>query len=106
MSANRKILVLGDMLELGEFSKALHQRIGLIKEIKQFNYIFTLGDMSQYITSSLRDYFSKENIVITFQMDELKSKLFNIIEKGDFIYLKASRAMELNKIVEELQNDS
>lgn len=106
MKANRKILVLGDMLELGEFSMKLHQRIGLIEEIKQFDYIFTLGNMSQYIVTSLENYFNKENIVITFQIDELKSKLFNIIEKGDLIYLKASRAMELNKIVEELQNHS
>lgn len=106
MKANRKVLVLGDMLELGEFSKELHQRIGMIEEIKQFDYIFTFGNMSQYIASSLVNYFNKKNIIITFQMEELKSKLFSIIEIGDLIYLKASKGMELNKIVEALQNKS
>ena len=45
----RKIAVLGDILELGEFSEDIHRKIGKYLAGKPIDYLVTVGSMSCYI---------------------------------------------------------
>ena len=46
INAKNKIAVLGDMLELGEFSKELHERVGEEVQKNKIDILITVGDLS------------------------------------------------------------
>lgn len=92
-SAPDKILILGDMKELGEESQAEHQNI--INLIEKFQ-------LSTYVVG---DFFSKvesKNIIQSFeQTEELKSHLQSNPIENKLILLKGSRSIKL-EILEEI----
>ena len=49
MTASRKIAVLGDVLELGDFSKDIHQKIGYEVEKNKIDILITVGQEAKYI---------------------------------------------------------
>ncbi|MCH5321708.1 MAG: UDP-N-acetylmuramoyl-tripeptide--D-alanyl-D-alanine ligase, partial [Eubacterium sp.] len=52
---NKKIAVLSDMLELGDYSKTAHKEVGKIVSDAGIDYLLTVGEMSNYITQSALD---------------------------------------------------
>ncbi len=100
---NRKIAVLGDMLELGKYSKELHEKVGEEVEKNKIDLLVAVGELSKYISEKARKLgMNNENIIECKDSEEAGKKLKEIIQKGDTILLKASNAMKFNKIVEEL----
>lgn len=89
----RKIAVLGDMLELGRYSKKYHKL--LAKELLQndIDILITVGNYSKYISNNFKKSFHYENI-----FDAIK-KINEIKRKGDVILVKASHKMNFNEIV-------
>jgi UDP-N-acetylmuramoyl-tripeptide--D-alanyl-D-alanine ligase len=94
----RKILVMGDMLELGNFSKSFHTAIA--KEIiaNKIDILFTVGDYASYTL----DEACKEGVEVykCNSNDEIVAKLKKIINKDDIILVKGSRRMKLEEVVE------
>ncbi len=94
----RKILVIGDMLELGKKSDELHQ--ALFKKILQYKIdgIFTYGDACQKAAKKvLVNGFSN-----TYSFDSheaLANKLKQFLKPGDVILLKGSRGMQMEKVL-------
>lgn len=94
-----KHIVLSDMLEMGDASEKEHKEIGnLIREMK-FENLYTYGKAS-YSTflsaGKLKNnfYFENKHDIISF----LKS----VVKKGDLVYVKGSRGMEMETIVNQL----
>ncbi len=101
-NCKRKIAVLGDMLELGEYSEELHRQVGEIFKEVDFDILLTQGENSKYICENARKYM-KDKKVINFEIQEdLIKYLLNEIKEGDLIYLKASKKMNFDNIVKEL----
>lgn len=101
MDAKRKIVVLGDMFELGDYSDNLHLEVGkLLKEI-DIDILLTLGEKSKIISREAKKYI---NNVKEFDIrEELVNEICNTIRKDDLIYFKASNAMKFNKIIEDVR---
>ena len=94
----RKIVVLGDMLELGDFSKQLHENVG--KEVTEsIDILITVGMESKYIAQMAK---AKEIFVFN-NNEEAINKLKQIISKDDAILFKASNGMKFSEIVEALK---
>ncbi len=90
----KKVLVLGDMLELGEYSKSEHQKIiDLVEKINPYDAIFVGKQFFQAGHNRLGNYF--ENI--------MEAKKYFSIQKYDNtnILLKGSRGIAVEKILEE-----
>lgn len=91
---NRKIIVLGDMLELGDYSRDLHENVGLLISNSNINVLLTVGDNALYINNNTIEngfngtckHFSSNNDCFKY----IKS----IIEKDDVILFKASKKMD------------
>lgn len=96
----RKIAVLGDMLELGKFSKQLHEKVGeeLIKN--KIDIIITVGKEAENIVK-----ITQKNNIKTVQCktnDEAIEKMRTIIKQGDCILVKASNSMHFDEIVKAI----
>lgn len=104
----RKIAVLADMLELGEYSKQAHMSVGEMVAQNKIDYLFAYGEMAEFIVDTAKDMGMK-NAYHFDNKAELCEKLIPLIEKGDTIVFKASRGMKLedviNKVYEVKKND-
>lgn len=82
-----KIIILGDMLELGKFSKKYHKKINsYLKKIKNKD-VLLLGEYTKYIKG-----------VHFKSIEDINNYLKKHIKKEDIIYIKGSRKMNLDKI--------
>ncbi|MGB9848168.1 MAG: UDP-N-acetylmuramoyl-tripeptide--D-alanyl-D-alanine ligase [Minisyncoccia bacterium] len=101
--AKRKVAVLGDMLELGDYTIEAHEKIG--KEIVGVvDVLICVGTAAKLIAESAIKYGFDKNKVIIFNTSESARKMIKKeIREGDLILVKASRAIGLDKIVDELK---
>ncbi|MDE7362357.1 MAG: UDP-N-acetylmuramoyl-tripeptide--D-alanyl-D-alanine ligase [Oscillospiraceae bacterium] len=96
----RRIAVLGDMLELGEQSKALHA--GIAEYAGDFAELFFLYGREM---TALRDELQKRGITVfhSINKEELSELLLREIKSGDTILFKGSRGMKMEEIAEKIQ---
>lgn len=96
--ANKKIAVLSDMLELGEYSKEAHKNVGKAVAENKIDYLLCVGEMSKFTAEG-----AKENgLNNSFHFDtkeELANKLIDIAQSGDAVVFKASRGMKLEDVI-------
>jgi len=98
-SNGRKIAVLGDMLELGDYSEELHRKVGIEVKNNNIDILVTVGNEAKYIDEEFdgEKYHFANNI-------EAINYLKSIINKGDTILVKASNGMHFIEIVKGLSN--
>lgn len=105
---NRKIAILGDMLELGERTDFYHREIG--KEVAKLSIdiLITVGQGGKIIAQSSKEEGMAEERVFSFEKNEkinLAKKLLNLIKPGNFVLLKGSREMKMEDILEFWQKE-
>lgn len=95
----RKWAVLGDMLELGEFSPETHYRI--VKRVLEssIDQVVLVGPRMGRAFAHL-EHPAKEKAQVFEDVNEARAALRRSAEKGDAVLLKASRGMKLERILE------
>lgn len=97
--SERKIAVLGDMLELGLMSEPAHRAVG-IKASENSDYIFCYGSEARIIMrSAVENGFDPEKVFFFDDIEALSKKLKEIIREGDCVLFKASRRMKLERAI-------
>jgi len=100
----RTIAVLGDMLELGNFTKEAHQRIGQKVSQLSIDFLLAMGEEAPVVVeSAIRYGFPTERAKVVESHSEAVSLLRQIVQNGDWILVKGSRRMAMEKIVEGLR---
>ena len=100
-TGERKIAVLGDMFELGEYSEELHRKVG--KEVVKNNIdmLICAGENAKYIieeakkSSKIETYFMHNN-------EEIVEKLSQELRNGDIVLVKASNGMKFFEICQKV----
>ena len=104
-SNNRKIAILGDMLELGEYSEEIHRKIGEDVVNNNIDILITVGNLSIYIKDeALKEGFNKYNIYNFEKQEDTYNLLNNLLKEGDLVLVKGSHGINLDKLVEEMMN--
>ena len=102
--AKRHIAVLGDILELENFSESIHRQIGMAKEIRELDALFLLGESAKYIKESALENGMQADKIFYFEDREfLKQKLKEFLQEEDVVLIKASNAMKFKEIVQFLE---
>lgn len=100
--AKRKIVALGDMKELGENSKQAHIEIG--KNIANVAQVFiAVGEEMALAKQIIDDEYSNVETFWFKDSQEAKALIKKMIKQGDLVLIKGSRAMEMEKITDELK---
>lgn len=100
----RKIVVLGDMLELGRYTIEAHEEVGNFLK-NDFNLLITVGSRAKFIAESAANQMPAGNIHKFETSDEAKLKVKELIKEGDIVLIKGSQGMRMEKIVEEIMAD-
>lgn len=99
----RKVLILGDMLELGEYSEDLHTKIGEVVVNNNVDKLITVGSESVNIERravelgmSVSDcyHFDKE--------DECYDLISDMLDCNDIVLLKGSHGIHLERVVNKI----
>ena len=101
---NRKIAVLGDMFELGDFSKELHEKVGEEVSKNNIDILICSGENAKYIYEKAKEKMDIQNVYYTNYKDEIISILEKINRPGDVILLKASNGMKFYDLAERMIN--
>lgn len=95
----RKIAVLGDMLELGEFTRDEHYKVGLLAS-KCAHKLYTVGIRSRAIAEGALDgKMLDENIMQCDTSIDAGKELVQVIKEGDVIYMKGSQGVRMERAV-------
>ena len=100
---NRKIAVLGDMFELGEYARELHEKLG--REVAENNIYILIcsGENSKYIVEEAKKSGMNMNNIYYFKdRNGIQEFIKQTWKKGDAILFKASNGMKFFEIVEFL----
>lgn len=104
---SRKIAVLGDMLELGDWAGKAHYDVGKFAAVKGVHYIITVGqNAGQIALGASEGGCSKQNIASFNTNGEAINYINSFIAQGDIILVKGSRGMKMEEIVGGLAVDS
>lgn len=101
---NEKIVVLGDMLELGEDSSKLHGNISNEIDFKKFDKIYLVGQQMLYLADQLK----KKDItsIHVDKAEQLIDCLKPYLEKENVILFKASNGMKFIDLIDKLKEDA
>lgn len=98
----QKILVLGDMLELGEKEVQFHQEVGKTLEDKDVDHLFTYGKLGKEIANGAKSFLGESRIHVFLNKQSLIKELGTLITPNDLVLVKASRGMKLEEVVHAL----
>jgi len=101
--AAKKYAVLGDMLEIGSFTKEGHRQVGEKVAKIGVNCLITVGEKSLDIAKAAVEHGLKDNYIFNFnKSEEAASFISSRLEPGDIVLVKGSQGMRMEKIVKEI----
>lgn len=102
LEGKRKIAMVGDMLELGEFAEQGHKNIGQLLGEEHYDIVYTLGKYGAIIGKNA-SLAGVAEVVSLSNHDEVVTHYMAQYKKGDVVLVKASRGMKMEIIVEKLR---
>lgn len=99
---SRAIAVLGDMLELGKYSKESHHLGGEWAAKHGVDSLFLFGNYAEDYKRGFQKKGKKEAFVFS-DKSILARELFNYLKNGDVILIKGSRGMAMETVWQDLQ---
>lgn len=98
----KKIAVVGDMLELGGKSIYYHKLLAYDIIKSKFDYCLTMGDYAFHLRERLKEL-GYRRVFHFFSHQEIARFIHGKAKKGWLIFLKGSRKMELEKVIDLLK---
>lgn len=86
-------VLLGDMLELGEYSKELHFLVGKMCREMGVSNLYAIGKNAEFYVEGFGGGYIFENA------DDASEKILKMLSPGDTLLIKASNAMNFEKII-------
>jgi len=101
---NRGVLVAGDMLELGEYAESMHKMIGSLAAASDIARLYVTGRFAKTVARGAKDENPSFKDIFIGSKEEILKDLLNWLRPGDWVLVKGSRSMDMEKIVKGLRN--
>lgn len=101
--SGRKIAVLGNMAELGDYEEEGHRKVGC-RTVDSVDMLITVGRQARLISEEARACGLPPDLIIETETNtQAIAHLREIIQPGDIVLVKGSRSMAMEEIVAALQ---
>lgn len=105
LDRGRKIAVLGDIKEVGSFSKEIHEKVGKEVAKNKIDKLITVGEEAKNIVKKAKNEgMSNEDMCSCDSNEQAIEVLKGMLLKGDTVLLKASNSMKFGEIYDEIVN--
>lgn len=97
----RKGVVCGDMLELGDKAEALHRELGALIASMLFDFVIAAGPLSKFLVDeALKQGFNPKKIHAVKDSAEAGRLCREVASAGDRVLVKGSRGMQMERVFE------
>jgi UDP-N-acetylmuramoyl-tripeptide--D-alanyl-D-alanine ligase len=104
-TTGRKILVCGDMLEMGNYTESLHREIGAKVAKADIDVLWTVGPFSRFVAEeAIANGMPEERIRSCETSEEVSSFVASQLKKDDTVLIKGSRGMKLENVVFQIES--
>jgi UDP-N-acetylmuramoyl-tripeptide--D-alanyl-D-alanine ligase len=104
-AGHRTIAVLGDMLELGTETRNLHREVGAFVAGSRISFLIACGEFGgELARGASAEGMPSSRIFEARRVGDAASVLKKLVEPGDVVLLKASRAMRFECLVDALRS--
>ncbi len=101
--ARRRVVVAGDMLELGEAAPSLHRHLGRVLALTQVDTLVAVGPLGRFVVRGWREFADEGREALHLpSTDGAWRVVARLVAPGDAVLIKGSRAMQLEKIPEAI----
>ena len=98
----RRVMIAGDMKELGEQTEQLHRQVGQLLAQKEIHVLIGVGPLGRIIASSAEDAGAVTAAFDT--LDEACKGIEGCLEPGDVVLVKGSRAMRMEELIASIRS--
>ncbi len=101
-----RVAILGDMLELGAYSRLLHRTLGASVHKSGVSYLFTYGALAAQIATGAKEAGMIAEHVFSFAIGEEKLLAKSVLERvpsDAAVLFKASRSVKMEHVAQELR---
>jgi UDP-N-acetylmuramoyl-tripeptide--D-alanyl-D-alanine ligase len=99
----RRVLVLGDMLELGRLAAELHFEIGVEAAKNNVDLLIVVGELTRATAAgALENGMPRERVVHVSDTAEALARVPSLLHDGDVVLVKGSRMTGLDQLVRHL----
>ena len=102
LDAKRKVAVLGDMLELGEYEEMYHRKVADLIKKHGVDVAFLFGPRMELANARALEMGLDSKILWFVDPEKLETQLLEEVRDGDLILVKGSNAMGMKRFVESL----
>lgn len=100
----KKTAVLGDMFELGSQSAKAHRELGRVAARAKIDQLYLLGaQAAQVRRGALSAGMSAAQVVVGDDHSDIATRLRPQLRRGDWLLVKGSRGMKMEKVLQELK---
>ena len=100
----RRVLVLGDMLELGDFAAEMHHELGAFAARAGVDRLILVGELTKATAAgALEAGLAEEALLHLGDTDEAEARIGGLVTDGDVVLVKGSRGMALERVVRALK---
>jgi UDP-N-acetylmuramoyl-tripeptide--D-alanyl-D-alanine ligase len=99
-----KVAVLGDMFELGKLAGREHRELGKRVAHTRIHRLYLLGPQAAAVkTGALKGGMDADRVIIGKDHSDIARQLKIHVKKGDWLLIKGSRGMRMEKVLGELK---
>lgn len=120
-TSGRKIVVLADILELGEMSEGCHREVGAYAATKNIDCLITIGTEARFLAEQASNVLAEAGrlttmdesngnskkdgiqILVCASREEAFAKGLSELQAGDVVYMKGSHGMRLDLLAQQLR---
>lgn len=99
----RKIAVIGDMLELGEYDEPAHRDLGKIASSLGLSAIIGVGNSSRFLVEEASKKMGQNGCYLVGNYEEALQIVRPLLGKDTALFVKGSRSIHLDKLVDALR---
>lgn len=102
----RRVLILGDMLELGDQGPKLHYELGqaIASKRQGIDWVVLIGRLSTHVAEGIRETLPRMSVDVCPSWDDTLSDMFaGQLRPGDVVLIKASRGMMFERMMPRIE---
>ncbi len=101
ISAKRRVLVLGDMLEQGDDAEQIHRQLGRELIGLKLDLIIGVGALGRYVAEGASQAGGQAEALVS--VESAGEAICELIAPGDVVLIKGSRAMQMERLIEPIR---
>ena len=99
----QRIAILGDMLELGDNERQMHEELGIVCANCGVDLLIGVGELSRYTVRKAQEHGLKAVWVADYE--QAAEKLKALRRPGDYLLVKASHSINLSALAQKVRAD-